>query len=90
MSVPELPPAEELTALASELKHNEGLHAIDGRDSYPVDWVSKFHIAPGPIYVAALRVAARAMDREALTKICAACANDHARVNALQRYLLGR
>jgi hypothetical protein len=40
--------------------------------------------------VEALRIVARAADRQALRKACAACANDDERVSAIQRYLLGR
>jgi hypothetical protein len=90
MSVIELPAAEDLSALANELEHNEQLHAVDGRDSYPVDWVSRVHIRPTAIYVEALRIAARAMDREAIAKICGAYAQDDERTGAIQRYLFGR
>ena len=54
MSAMELLSAADLGALANELEHNERLHAIDGRDSYPVDWVSKFQIRPDAVYVEAL------------------------------------
>ena len=89
MNATDLFSAADLTALANELEHNERLHAIDGRDSYPVDWVCKFQIRPNTVYVEALRIAARAADRQALAKACAACANDAERVSAIQRYLLG-
>jgi len=82
--------AEDLIDLANELERNERLHALDGRDAFPVEWVSKHELQPGLIYVGALRVAARAMDRQALAKVCnAAFDNNDERVSALQRYLLG-
>ena len=90
MSAMELLSAADLGALANELEHNERLHAIDGRDSYPVDWVSKFQIRPDAVYVEALRIAARAVDREALGQAFAACASDNEHVAAIQSYLLGR
>jgi hypothetical protein len=89
MGLTELPSAADLGALADELEHNERLRAFDGRDSYPVNWVSRFQVAPGAIYVAALRIAARAADREALTKVCGTSATNDERVSAIQRYLLG-
>jgi hypothetical protein len=89
MSATDLPAVDDLRHLANELEHNERLHAIDGRDSFPVDWVSKFHIRPFPIYVDALRIAARAADRKALAKVCSdAFATNEERTAAIQRYLL--
>ena len=85
MSTTELPALADLRDLANELEHNERLHAIDGRDSFPVDWVSKFHIRPFPIYIGALRIAARAADRAALAKVCGKqFANNDERVAAIQ------
>jgi hypothetical protein len=81
---------ESVTDLANELEHNERLHAVDGRDSFPVDWVSKNHVRPNLVYVDALRVAARAMDRRELAKVCSrSFADNDERVAAIRRYLLG-
>jgi len=83
--------AADLLDLANELERNERWHALDGRDPFPVEWVSKHELQPGPIYVGALRIAARAMNAHALAEVCSsAFANNDERVAALQLYLLGR
>ncbi len=84
-----LPSGHELTKLADELERVVVLHEDRGGTTFPVEWVSTHHTSPYPIYVAALRVAARASDRDGLAKAWQdAHQTNEDEIAALQRYLL--
>lgn len=83
------PSDDDFSRLASELEALVALHEQRGGTVFPVEWASKHHASPYRMYAAALRVAARASDREGLAnalRSAAQAGEDH--TAALLRYLL--
>jgi hypothetical protein len=90
MTAASLPSADDLSRLADELEGLVALYEQRGGTVFPVQWVSKHHASPYRIYVAVLRVAARASDTAGLANVLRAARDaDKDEGEAVQRYLLG-